>query len=206
MHSIIENYKGKNMNNIKITVQDGIALLALAISLIAVWFTWKQVEISQTHNRLSVTPILQLTPYLEGVGKRNGLYLTNDGLGPALIKTFSVTLRGDRTEGFESDRWGEIVTSLKLTPECFGHAWPRNETTISAGVEIPLIFVTNASGKEFCFLEAVQMFGGEPILIELEYESIYGDRKTVSADSKIRSEILEHYVELISHLKSNLNQ
>jgi hypothetical protein len=66
-----------------IAIQTISATLAVLISIIAAVFAWKQVEISRTHNQLSVMPILQITPYLEGKGGRNGLYLSNDGLGPA---------------------------------------------------------------------------------------------------------------------------
>lgn len=132
--------------------------------------------------------------------------MTNDGLGPAFIKEFSVEVQGRRVEGFASDRWDGIIKSLELIPECFGHGWPRSGATIRPGVEVPLVFLTDAKDKDFCFLEALQMLGGEAFLIHLEYESIYGDRKTLSVESKIRSELLEQYADLALSLRKSVTK
>lgn len=43
---------------------------------------------AQKHNRVSVAPLLQLTPYAEGKTGKNGIYLSNVGLGPAVITGF----------------------------------------------------------------------------------------------------------------------
>lgn len=61
-------------------VQAATAALALPISILAAVFTWQQLEIGREHNRLSVAPILHITPYLEGIGGKNGFYMTNEGL------------------------------------------------------------------------------------------------------------------------------
>ena len=47
-------------------VQTFVGLLAFFISIVALFFSWQQVEISRKHNRLSVVPILNVTPFAEG--------------------------------------------------------------------------------------------------------------------------------------------
>ena len=58
------------------------AIVTLIVSVLAMAFAWEKVAISKDHNRRSVKPVLQITPFVEGPGERNGIYLSNDGLGP----------------------------------------------------------------------------------------------------------------------------
>lgn len=102
-----------------ITVQTVAAVLALCISVFAAFFAWKQVEVAQVHNRLSVAPLLHITPYAEGKTGRNGLYVANVGLGPAVITEFSVKSLDFLASGFESDRWSELLVKAGINPLCF---------------------------------------------------------------------------------------
>lgn len=70
----------------KVSYSNIASTIALVASILAVVFSWQQNNITKEHNRLSVKPILQLTPMVEGDNKRIGLYLSNVGLGPAIIK------------------------------------------------------------------------------------------------------------------------
>jgi hypothetical protein len=172
-------------------MQSGAAALAVLISVFAAAFAWQQVEVSRVHNRLSVIPILQTTPYMEGKGRRNGLYLSNDGLGPAIIKSFSVKSGGVTANGFESDRWAEVLSTTLANPACFATAWPKGETALRAGLEVPLVYITNAEGAELCLIELVKVVGGSPIEMSVEYESVYGEERHLSANSKVISRTLE---------------
>lgn len=164
---------------------------AVCISIFAAVFSWQQVEISRVHNRKSVEPILQITPYMEGKGRRNGLYLTNDGLGPAILKGFSVKSGGVVASGFGSDRWFEVLATTVSLPACFATGWPKGEVALRPGIEIPLVSLTNAEGTEICGLELVKLIGGKPIEIRVQYESIYGEPKMLTADSKVVSRTLD---------------
>lgn len=128
---------------------------------------------------------------MEGKGRRNGLYLSNDGLGPAIIKAFAVKSAGVAATGFESDRWAEVLSTTRANPVCFATGWPKSDTAIRAGLEIPLVYVTNAEGAELCLAELVKLIGGSPIEIDVDYESIYGEPKHLAANSKVISKTLE---------------
>ena len=179
----------KRMNHI--AIQSIAAALAVCISIFAAVFAWQQVEVSRIHNRKSVAPILQITPYMEGKNRRNGLYLSNDGLGPAIVRGFSVKSGGVVASGFASDRWAEILATTSANPVCFATAWPKGETAIRAGVEVPLVYVKNAEGAELCMGELVKLIGGPPIEITVEYESIYGEAIHRSANSRVFSSTLD---------------
>jgi len=170
----------------------GTAASAVLISMAAAFFAWKQVDVSQTHNRLSVTPLLQITPYMEGKTGRNGLFLSNDGLGPAIVKGFSVRSGGVVAAGFESDRWHEVIATTLANPACFGTGWPKGESVLKPGAEVPLVFGTRAEGSDACLIEVVKLIGGNPVEISVDYESIYGERKRLLANSKVSSKSLEN--------------
>lgn len=172
-------------------IQSITAAFAVVVSVTAALFAWKQVDVAQTHNRLSVMPVLQITPYVEGPGGRNGLYLSNDGLGPALVKSFSVQSGGMVASGFGADRWWEVLANTAADPVCFGSGWPKGETTLRAGSEVPLVFVTKAKEGGICQAELIKLVGGNPVDMTVGYESIYGEAKTLRADSRVLSKTLD---------------
>lgn len=182
-------------------IQSIASAAAVLISITAAVFAWQQVEVGRVHNRLSVTPILQITPYLEGKSGRNGLFLSNDGLGPAIVKSFEVRSNGITASGFGADRWDEIIATTAANPLCFGRGWPKGETTLKAGSEVPLVYVTKAEGAEGCMAELVKLVGGSAIEIEIGYESIYGEPKHLSANSKAVSRTLSNMYQMLTGLR-----
>jgi hypothetical protein len=167
------------------------AVTALCVSLASALFAWWQVDVTQTHNRRSLMPIIQVTPYLEGPSGRNGLYLTNDGLGPATLVDFQVKAGDLVVTGLDEDRWPQLLTAAKLNPNCFSTAWPRRNATIRPGVETPLLQLTKAAKSEVCFGEALKLAAGPGLQIQIDYDSIYSERVRLNTDSRIRSNTLE---------------
>ena len=179
------------MNLSHSAIQSTAAATAVCISIFAALFAWQQVDVSRTHNRLSVAPLLQITPYLEGKAGRNGLYLSNVGLGPAIVKGFSVKSGAFSASGFESDRWTEVLATTAANPACFATGWPKGETALKAGSEVPLVFATKADGAEICLGEVIKLIGGSPVEINVDYESIYGEKKHLSTNSRVNSKTLD---------------
>jgi hypothetical protein len=170
-----------------VAVQTAAAVLALFISIFAAVFSWQQVEVSRVHNRISVAPILHVTPYAEGKSGRNGLYVSNVGLGPALIKEFRASSGAFVAEGFESDRWIDILAAAKINPACFATGWPRLDSVVKAGEELPLVHVTKADGADICYTEMIKLIGGTGVEVAVTYESVYGEQKRMSETSKVNS-------------------
>jgi hypothetical protein len=72
-----------------------ISTLALIISVGALIVSTLQYRVVRKHYRLSVRPHVNFTFILEGgTAERNGIYLANLGLGPAIIKALSVEVGG----------------------------------------------------------------------------------------------------------------
>lgn len=168
-----------------------LSAVALVVAIAAAYFAWMQVDVSRVHNRLSVMPILQLTPYLEGPGGKNGIYLSNDGLGPAIIEGFSVKVGEVVASGFEEDRWSEMLGMTEALPDCFAAGWPKANTALKASAEESLIRITQADIRSTCYGEMVKLVGGRPLEIRVDYRSMYGEKKQLVADSRIVSKKLE---------------
>lgn len=161
--------------------------LPLLISTAAAVFAWQQVEVGKDHNRRSVRPVLQVTPYVEGKGGRNGIYISNDGLGPAVLKGFAVGFDGQLVEKSELDRWASVLQAHGLNALCFATAWPRSGTVLKAGVDIPLLRVTSAQGPNDCALQMLKLISDRPLDIQIDYESIYAEPFRTIASTRVHA-------------------
>ena len=181
-----------NRRQSEISYSNIASTIALVASILAVIFSWQQNNITEEHNRLSVKPILQITPMVEGDNKRNGLYLSNVGLGPAIIKGFEVRTKSHNISGFESDKWDIVLKAVSLRADCFATGWPTDNATVKADDEIPLLSITNSDNRDRCLLEMIGLVGGEEINITVTYQSIYGDTYVEHATTAIRSQTVEN--------------
>lgn len=179
-------------------IQHLTTMVALIISLVSAYFAWAQLEISRIHNRLSVEPIVHITPYAEGKQGRNGLYLSNAGLGSAILTSMSAQAAGVSAKGFDTDQWSDILTAAGADAACFATAWPRGESALKAGDEIPLFYVTKADGAERCYLEMIRLMGGPGIEVTVGYQSIYKNPKTASASTRVRSKTIDALYQKLS--------
>jgi hypothetical protein len=143
------------------------------------------------HNRVSVAPLLQLTPHAEGKGGRNGIYLSNVGLGPAIIRQFSAQSGNTAVSGFSSDRWPEVLSAAGVNPSCFATGWPSERAALKAGDELPLAYITRAEGMDACYASMVKLMAGVGVQVFVEYESLYGDVRQTASTSKVNSATLE---------------
>jgi len=163
-----------------------IPALAIGLSACAVitslWLGWTALE----HNRLSVRPLVLGVPYLEGPDERNGLYLKNVGLGPAIIKSASISLDGKRYD-LTGDIWQDALISIDVEPLCFRTARLPLETTIQVGQELPLLSMRSSSSVALCLHESIKLLSEHQIHIALEYQSLYGENLWVGNSYRLPS-------------------
>lgn len=146
------------------TTATGISALALAVSL---WQGW----ISREHNRLSVKPYVQVTPYLEGANKRIGLYISNYGLGPAVIEKASLSLDG-KSYDLTQDIWQTALKNINIDDLCFKKSWLPIDSILSNGEEISLLNLSETQSPS-CLIEAINLMSNHNITITLKYKSLY---------------------------------
>lgn len=166
------------------TVDNGISWEAAAavIALCALGLTVWQAVVARRHNKLSVTPYLTTWSHSDGGNNRYQIDLLNNGIGPALIKSFLIQIddRSISGEGTEP-----IEQALKIL-------FPQYSYQPS------LAYVANGymmSEKESRSLAIIQ-FNGSPLpspdevkhaikkaRLIIDYESIYGDKHRMDTGS-----------------------
>ena len=87
-----------------------IAFVALAVAI------WQGIE-TRKHNRLSIKPHLYFSTY-SVLGEAAGLRVTNGGLGPAIIKSFSLGVNNKWID--DTEKGGGVEASKLLGAEKFG--------------------------------------------------------------------------------------
>ncbi len=176
-----------------------VSFLALIIAFIAVLVSMLQLHISREHNKLTVTPKILLTPYLEGKGGRNGIYIENSGLGPGVINSFQVTSPGGVYSGLGTDKWTEIFHKNNIESSCFKHGWPDPDATLKVGESIALIEMSKSAPNE-CYSIALNLFQRNDILINIGYQSLYNESFSVERNLSINSKKLDEFNSLISRI------
>ena len=148
-----------------------IAVASLAVSAYVAWATRK-------HNRLSVLPVLEFTTTFP-VGGTAGLRLTNSGLGPARVISSQLTYKGEEFGEFNKPHVDEFRRRLAERD----HLTVRpHATTLGAQ---PLL---DTDYQEFLLSvhrydpsdhdEFRRLIEGGRLRLQIQYESIYGDRFT----------------------------
>ena len=165
--------------------------IAIVISFSALSLSYWQFADGREHNRKSIQPMLVITPYLEGSGGRNGVYLSNPGLGPAILKDFTVTSNGITYGGLGKSHWKEVLRKLGLEPDCFKHGWPTERAIINVGEEEVLLAPTSAN-LAVCNLANTVLLTQKEMLLSVDYASLYGVGFRAEASAKINADFLDN--------------
>ncbi|MEP0174781.1 MAG: hypothetical protein ABJD02_12425 [Paraglaciecola sp.] len=152
-------------------ISDYIAICSVVIALSAMGVAIWQGYLARIHNQLSVQPKLQVNTDI-----RNGLLYTleNQGLGPAIVKSFFIHIDGKTIENPEEDPFQIIFEGLEVDPfvKKFGYEFhlPTVGTTYKAGLEKRLLEVTPAIED---FDRNVLKIIRQKIVIQIDYSCIY---------------------------------
>lgn len=161
-------------------------ILNVALEVIAAWasiiiaccalgLTIWQARITRKHNRLSVTPLLNVTksrsmdddePYF-------ALKLRNQGTGPAVIKSYSLLYKGKEVPVDKSTKYIDFIESLSKEFE-FKYSRLGAGYPIASGQEIRLLSIY-LSELDSDIKNTVDEFARD-IKVSIEYHSIYEDK------------------------------
>ncbi len=150
-----------------------LSISAISISALALIVALWQGVVSREHNRLSVKPTILVASALEGKGGKNGIYISNAGLGPGIINK-AILIVNNLEFDLTKNSWPTILKQIGLQPICFSQSWLPVGSTIIASEEVALIKVTRAD-LGACYLEAVKLVSKNSVEIKIEYESMYGE-------------------------------
>ncbi len=184
-----------------------VSCVAVVISLISLSLSYVQLasardmnEATKKHNMVSVRPKLSITPHAQGPDGKNGIYISNDGLGPAIITGFSVTTKNGRFDTLGSSSWEEILGISGINRGCFSVGWPDSGATLHVGFEIELLEISKSASNR-CSLEILKLVSRDDIKIEIDYSSFYEEETFKEVRStKINSSSIDRLSVVLSKI------
>ena len=138
-----------------------IAILALAISL------WQGFE-ERRHNRLTVKPLLSFETISHNQTK--SIRLSNNGLGPAIIKGFYVYLDGQKVDADIENPWLQVMNKRGLEGQ-ISQMWYLAETSILKPEQSYILLSW-----------PIEVRQDLQIQVAIEYESIYNKSFSLKED------------------------
>ena len=161
------------MINIEIThemMQQIITYATVVIAVLAFTLSMWQFLALRNHNRLSVKPLLTYETLSVRTDRGFGIYLLNNGVGPAIVKQFKIFVNGDEIVAEPNEIWLEAAkhlninfTFVQLNSICI-------DTPVAIGTRYPLLTVDEDIDEE---MEKVFKDALPKINIEVQYESVY---------------------------------
>lgn len=160
----------------------------LIVSMCALGLTINQARATRIHNRLTVQPRLSTFTYVDRDPNDKAItiitaLLMNNGLGPAIIKSFEILLDGKATPVSEPEEMhrlaSEALASDLVAAECRfavlrkAHSMPKD-----AEVQLAKVAIRNATPEQ---LKELKRFH-----VRVIYESAYGESFTY--DSRMHKE------------------
>ena len=158
---------------------------AVIIALCALFYTAFQAHTTRKHNKLSVTPHITTFVYNHAKPGEGSLTseLTNNGLGPAVIKSFKIFLNGTELNIQSSEQAGK-----KLKEILEGKVFDHSTTILNNGYHVPagekrIIFAVRFPINEKQTVKDFQQ-KLENLSLTIEYESIYGQKFKYDSDKE----------------------
>ena len=160
-----------------------ISFSAMIIALAAMVTTvWQSME-TRNHNRLSVAPKLVVysnsTKFLDSVkqGVKPGIFVENHGLGPAIVENVRVYVNGSLKPDDGYNGWKAAIKDLNIN-----YHWVRiygfsDGDAIREDRQFGILHIVPGLVNSKNLLRFSKAM--EQVRVEIDYESIYGEKFTV---------------------------
>lgn len=99
----------------------------------------EQNNITQIHNKLSVQPRLSI---IMEATNAPGIYIENNGLGPAVLK--SISLGSNKNQIKSESEIRDILNDQNIDSMCFSFSVPSSNVPIKIGEKLPIIKISSA--------------------------------------------------------------
>ncbi|UYP84234.1 hypothetical protein jpw_08670 [Pseudomonas asiatica] len=149
----------------------GTSIASIVIALTALAFTWFQIKKTDKHNRLMVTPHISSTTHINSDNGMLSVHLENNGIGPALIKDFSIEVDGKIIKADDEVEEALNVLVKDLPIDKWGHESITRNSFLPAGAKIELATMIS---KNYSPEELIKKIDPR-VNITIEYTSIYGE-------------------------------
>ncbi|WP_145569248.1 hypothetical protein [Yersinia mollaretii] len=158
---------------------NAVAIIALIVAVVSLGYTAYQVHILIKHNHVSVEPRITAYQMLSPSDDKVGVYVVNNGLGPAFFEHLSVYIDGVDIKGKEilstKSKFYPAIELMGLKPDCFIFTEPDRNHSIAINEEVALIKIKASNGmcdKELkLFMEQHHRLD-----FQMDFKSIYHDK------------------------------
>ncbi|WP_087505598.1 hypothetical protein [Neiella marina] len=161
----------------EIIIASAAALIALCSLFVAVW----QGYVSRKHARLSVMPHLDLHIAVSEQAPFIGLSLENNGLGTARIRDIKISKLTNNEATIVVDNnsgWHDLLNAFDIKQTGVSWASISTDEAIPSGNEHHFLSIDKTS-TELSDLKDKLRAMVDQMLIRVEYESLYSERKTL---------------------------
>ena len=156
----------------------GTAIASTVIALTAFIFSWLQSRKTDRHNRLMVTPHISSITLINDDEKSLILCLENNGIGPAIIKDFSIHVDEKLIIGRDEVELSLALLLSNLSISKWGHETLTKNSFLPAGKKIELATII---GENITPDELVELLDPR-YRLQITYHSIYGDEHIYDSD------------------------
>jgi len=165
------------------------AIVATAGVIVATFSAIWHGRQTQKHNRLSVKPILTFSQIFAFTGSEGyaGISIKNDGLGPAIVKKYTVFVKGESFPLATEDNARAILNEIDLDEPWVSYGTVTDSgAAISPGQEIWIFYLERDRQHEDRIVRANRIVRAKKALVSVkivaEFESIYGEEDSVDTD------------------------
>lgn len=170
------------MNFKKLKSEKILSLSAMFISLCTLIVFLYQTNLIREQQYMSVYPHLSLMNY--GTNSSNYKYvLANDGIGPAILKSIEVKSRDGKTYNDINPYVEASIIQMRDSTVGFYHSNIHVGKLIPADSKIELIVAND--NKLSTSKKLHKILNADELEINIEYESIYGERWEITNNSDI---------------------
>jgi hypothetical protein len=181
-------------------IETSLSICAIFISLVSLLATFWQADLTRMHNMLSVRPRVLATHYLSGPDDKNGIYISNSGLGPAIITNLQVVINGKTFNGLGRNKWPEALNSIHIGGNCFLQAWPLEESILKSSEEVALLEVAKEK-PPVCTQSLLKLLVQYGVKIKINYKSMYDEPGTYEAMLKIEDDAAKNLLRLSQEIE-----
>ncbi|HIH2748398.1 hypothetical protein L3V59_31500 [Burkholderia aenigmatica] len=147
-----------------------VSIVSAGISIVSAWFAHEAMK----SNELVYRPYVVATQHFDDSENRRGIYLSNAGLGPAIIKDMTVTIGTRKYTGLGPSIWSRVQSDAGVgATGCFRTGWPRPDDPLKAGEIVPLLALSDKASPS-CLPILLKLLAMNDIAIDIQYESVHG--------------------------------
>ena len=150
-------------------------LSSALIALCALGFTYWQVCISRRYNKLSVIPYLTTWSNLEYEKGTYTVNIMNNGVGPALIKSFQIFVDGQKVDGYGLGLIEKALTILFPAHKYNSYKAFLSDGYMMASNEKRVLVSIQFVGLSYPKTEEIDQVN-KRVKIVIDYESIYSEK------------------------------